>query len=840
MLSLAFLLAVQTQMPRPIPYYDPLGRTPSTYEEYIATQVDAPFDARVLSRSTPGGRDSRLVLVFVNAGLYPAIESEVSTYLADLAVDGFSTKLLAVSGGRPANLRQVLQAHRDSGLVGSLMVGDLPVAWWEDSDYGEDYPLDLFFTDLDGTFSDADGDGIYDTHSGNAGPDVWLGRVYASRFTYDNEERLTKAFFERNHLYRTGQLAIPHRGLVYNEVDWYPNNHGMSNLYSNVTMFNDENTTTAYHYKNQLRLGYEFVHIICHSSPWVHSFFLANDEPGAGSLFSFEIPALGPNAAFYFVNGCMCGRFTEKDNLANWYLFSQPWGLVVMASSQLMGGISDLSTIYLTLGHDSCFGDAFLKWHRDYYAGFLGTGILGDPTLKVNRTSPPMARVNPPSYRESAPLDWTEYQVENSNFVNGSPAIGFSQGRIRIVFDSGRNIRSDNYISSFDGFWFTPPESIAWHEYYDLFSSCCTDASGRFWVAWQSFRDYTSGYDHFQVFSCYYNGAWSSVRRVGPLAGYHDVQPALASGTDNRVWCAFKSWRNGQADIWVSCEDNGGNWSDPARLTDDSLDQIDPCVAVDRENHPWVFWSSFTNGQWRIQGRKYDNGWRPAFDLDTVAANGHPRAAVDADNRVWVVWHKWHGDRADVYYACFDDSTWTEPAPLAADSADDILPDIAPASDGTVWACWQSRQTGHWDIYTSHYARGWTLPDPVTGDTANDYDPVICADSSGGIWTAWASDRRGYWNIYAAVNLPTGAGAEPASEPPAFDAAPNPFARQTSFSGPKEFTVDVYAVDGRKLAHIETRSGRVNWSPAHLAPGIYVAHIAGPDGTRTVRLVHVD
>ena len=194
--------------------------------------------------------------------------------------------------------------------------------------------------------------------------------------------------------------------------------------------------------------------------------------------------------------------------------------------------------------------------------------------------------------------------IDTTNYVSGRPLVACSQGRIRIIFDSGRIVRSDNFLTSFNGTSFTRPESIAWHDYYDLFSATCTDALGRLWVVWQSFRDYDQGYDHFQLFgSYYYNGTWSGALRVGAQAGYHDVQPAIASGTDNVVWCAFKSWRNGQGDIWVSNETNGGGWSAPVRLTTDSLDQIDPCVVVDHANRPWVFWQSQVNGRFRIQGR---------------------------------------------------------------------------------------------------------------------------------------------------------------------------------------------------------------------------------------------
>ena len=835
------LLLLQAPPPQPIPYFDPTGRLPSTYEDYAAERVDEPCIATTVART--GGTDDELVVVFVNAGLLPGIQSRLDTWLADIAAEGFSGKVIEVSGGRPSDLRGILQAHRDSGLVGALMVGDLPVAWWEQGAQGEDYPLELFFTDLDGTFADNDGDGKYDNHSGSRAPDIWVGRVYASRLTYGCEEKLVRDWFDRNHAYRSGGLIVPHRGLVYNEVTWYPNDHGMGNLYSDVTMYNNANTTTAHHYKNELRLGYEFVHVIAHSSPWVHTFFLAGDEPGGGSVFNFEVPALEPNASFYFLNACMCARFTEKDNLGNWYLFARPWSQAVIASTRLMYGLSSVSTFYSAVSNDDCIGEAFLQWHQGNYSMYHGTCMLGDPTLRIDVSDPqlcPPATVRRPEESPRGGLDWTDYPLDSSDFVNGNPDIDCSGSDVRIVFDSGRKVRADTYWSWFNGSQFSQPESVAWHEYYDLFPACATDATGRFWVVWQSFRDYSS-YDHFQLRSSYYHGGnWSSVGRVGPQAGYHDIQAALDAGSDDRVWCAFKSWRNGQADIWVSSAQSGGSWSSPTRLTDDSLGQVSPCVVVDSDDHPWVFWSSLTDGNWRIHGRHHNGTtWSSPVALDTVGNNSCPRAAAGNDGTVWVTWHKWDGNQLDVYYTCWTGSEWTAPGPVTDDQGDDILADVCVGPDDEPWVCWQSDRTGHWDIYTSSYADGWTTPDPVTTDDASDYDPVIGASGTD-IWIAWATDRRGYWNIHAARTDLTGiSGQEPMTPATRLEVSPNPFARQATFRGDGEFRVEVFAPDGRRVSLLHGRDGRATWRPQGIESGLYIARVTGRAGTETLKLVHL-
>ena len=130
-------------------------------------------------------------------------------------------------------------------------------------------------------------------------------------------------------------MPIAHRGLVCNNA-FSGDDHDMLELYPGQVSTYNGGVITAYFYKNQLRQGYEFVHLVSHSSPWVNTFFFDGGVAGGGSVFNFELPALQPNAAFYFLNACMTGRFTKRDNLGNWYLFAQPWAQAVIASSQLM------------------------------------------------------------------------------------------------------------------------------------------------------------------------------------------------------------------------------------------------------------------------------------------------------------------------------------------------------------------------------------------------------------------------------------------------------------------------------------------------------------------------
>ncbi len=812
---------------KPLQYIDPLNRMPTCYEDHITKSSTMPFNYRIISQKQ--GIRQNLVVILVNDSLYPRISTAIGQYCTDLVAEGYSPHLITSLGGTAADLRNLLIAQIPNGLIGAVMIGDLPIAWWEESSYGEDYPVDLFFSDLNGAWNDANGNGKYDQHTGASAPDIWVGRIYASQLTYDNEAHLINNYFAVNHQCRTGGLTLPRRGLVYNEVTWYPNDHGMSSLYSNVTVVNDANTTTAYDYKNRLGQQFQFVHLVAHSSCWAHTFFLQNDTPGGGSVFNFEIPFVNPEAFFIFLNCCMAARFIETDNLANWYLFSHNYTQVVIASSSLMYGINYMTQFYTDLANDSTIGAAFRRWHQSNYVSFRGTLMLGDPTLRIPDYLPGYNPQENPHYVERIPLDWYTYQVENSLFVNGHPTIGHAQNKLWIFWDSGRIVRSDTYGSFFTGSGFSPAESIAWHEYYDFYPTVTRDNSGRLWVAWQSFRDYNNYYDHFNIYTAYrYNNTWSSPQYVPPMAGHHDVQPALAAGSDNKVWIAFKSYRDGNANIYVSSASSGGAWAVSYALTQTPENETDPAIAVDRNNNVWVFWTASNSGHYHIYGRKYTGTWQNVFAVDTsLFDNAGVQVAVDSLNRIWLVWHRWINGQGEIYYTYYDGTSWLSPMPLTNNASNDLLPSITIDGFGRPWACWMSDHNGDWNICCSYYNSGWALPGVVTTDPADDIDPVILCDEQSRVWIAWASNRNNYWNIFACYTAVTNL----CEQNPVSDmnqrimVFPNPFSHTLCFESSAPLVVKIYDNAGRLITTLQDKKGIDEWTPEGLNPGVYFARI---------------
>ena len=189
------------------------------------------------------------------------------------------------------------------------------------------------FADLNGTFVDSDHDGLYDDHTGNVAPEIWVGRLYTRPLTWDDEVRLLKHYFYKNHLYRTGGLILPDRGCASNDEDWSGSgNCGMTAIYPTVTVIEDSRTTAA-NYRTELVNGYEWIHVMAHSSAWGNT-FRSSSSNYTGTVFNCEMYALQPRCHFYNLFACSGARFTEENYSAGWMVFNDDWGLFAVGSTK--------------------------------------------------------------------------------------------------------------------------------------------------------------------------------------------------------------------------------------------------------------------------------------------------------------------------------------------------------------------------------------------------------------------------------------------------------------------------------------------------------------------------
>jgi hypothetical protein len=340
---------------------------------------------------TPGGSN---FLIVVNSSIEGAIQPSLNQYVSDLEAEGYSVSIYAIEGGKPNDLRTLLQGQLSDGLVGCILIGDLPVPWYQMNDdfhgYAE-FPIDLYYMDLDGAWIDSDGDGKYDGHfdgSGDQEPEIWVGRLTASSLTGD-EATLLQNYFAKNHSYRTGGLSLNNRALNYVDDTWayHPEWYqGLEYAFSNITIVQDPVTTTAGDYENRLAENYEWIQVMAHSSSCGCQRF---EKDGSWSyVYSSDIKSIDPKAFFYNLYSCSACRYVETDYIGGWYVFADTYGLAAIGSTKI-GGMRYFEDFYIPLAEGKNLGQCFKEWFigQSPYGlterqWFYGMTLLGDPTLK--------------------------------------------------------------------------------------------------------------------------------------------------------------------------------------------------------------------------------------------------------------------------------------------------------------------------------------------------------------------------------------------------------------------------------------------------------------------------
>lgn len=265
-------------------WWSPNGELPGSYDDYLLNHPV--FAARFTSpdRYIPSfiaGNSSLAILV--EESIYAAIQPSLTQYINDLISEDYEVFLQQVSGGSPEDIKVWITERYDAGSKGILLIGDITAAWAEVS--GDQFPSDLFYMDLDGTWQDTNLDGIYEVHeagSGDMGPEVYVCRIYTSTLTYDTQVNMINDYFEKVHAYRIGELTQPWRGLEYVEEDWYDMDVALDYIYGeNVTRHDYGFFTTADDYLNQMDLGQHSVQVCVHSYSGGHYFSTRPTESAA-------------------------------------------------------------------------------------------------------------------------------------------------------------------------------------------------------------------------------------------------------------------------------------------------------------------------------------------------------------------------------------------------------------------------------------------------------------------------------------------------------------------------------------------------------------------------------
>jgi hypothetical protein len=358
------------------------------------------------------------VEVVVNNALYTGgqITASLNQYLSDLQLQGYTPHLTTSSFSSTAALRSYLtDRYNSAGIEGAVMIGDLPVEHFErngqfgDSSNYQRFACDLYYMDVDGTWSDSTANGTYDTHTGNVSPEIWVSHMITSTLTSlhsgRTEASLLNDYFAKDRQYRTRQISMPQNGLAYIDDDW----RGFANLWGGslaaavpgtTTIISNGTTTTAADFMSRLAPatlpGYESVLVCAHSNSQLCLFKIGNEWTG-GYLYNSQIADWNPQAFFYNLFNCSNANYESQGYMGGEYIFGTDTGLFAVGSTKT-GSMLDFNYYYDPLGQGATFGEAYLDWWQALAAdGFssnemdwhYGMTIIGDPLLRTQAFAVP-------------------------------------------------------------------------------------------------------------------------------------------------------------------------------------------------------------------------------------------------------------------------------------------------------------------------------------------------------------------------------------------------------------------------------------------------------------------
>ncbi|MBN1593179.1 MAG: choice-of-anchor D domain-containing protein [Candidatus Coatesbacteria bacterium] len=371
---------------------------PYRADRYNARHPKTPFSSHVITdkSSVPTDAD-KIVLILVNTSLLSSIQSDLDTYEQDLIDQGYQVAFATAQGGSQDDIRAMLQGYYatwGTSFNGCMLVGQLPIPWFEHHEDYDVFGCDLFYADMDGTWEDTDHNSIYDRHtdgSGDTKPEIWIGRVTAHDMSED-EVTLVKKFFDNNHQYRMEKRRLPRRALVYIDDDWvywwYEWDDAFAYLRHERDFELDEETTNATDYESRFDDEYEWLSVSVHSNYNLHGFKI-NWGWDTDYYYWSELKEQNPRFHFYITFACINADYSEPDYMSGWYLFGGDYGQLVLGSTK-SGGFYWGDEFFESLAEGENIGDAYKNWFSNEYpyddedtGWWYGLTLLGDPALYV-------------------------------------------------------------------------------------------------------------------------------------------------------------------------------------------------------------------------------------------------------------------------------------------------------------------------------------------------------------------------------------------------------------------------------------------------------------------------
>ena len=355
-------------------------------------------------------------VMIVENSIAAHLPGELERFQRDLIGDGWTVLRREVSrDDSPAAIRDAIRAEyfaNPNHVKAVILVGRVPIARSgnvnPDGHGGRPFPADVFYGEMDGEWTDQNGDGVYDHTTVPSDVELQVGRIdFAdlpgiwSPVPYGSEIDMTKRYFDKNHAYRHAHVRPAHRALVGNSLgDGGGQAYAASGYRNFAALVGRQNIVEA---------GTELT--TPHDDRWI-SRIAAQDylwayACGAGSdfamsrvgrhepwdtLWASDFVEHNAKGTFYLFFGSWMVDWSKRDNLLRTALAAPEYGLASAWSGRphhfyhTMGSGETIGHgIRLTQNND---GQQYRNHVQRQMRG-VHIALMGDPTVRLHQVAPP-------------------------------------------------------------------------------------------------------------------------------------------------------------------------------------------------------------------------------------------------------------------------------------------------------------------------------------------------------------------------------------------------------------------------------------------------------------------
>lgn len=381
-----------------------LGDPTRSYADYQSLRVTTPFTystVLTLSGNPNTPTEIRKILILVNSSIYVLTTAEIERYACDVNRSyGCEIVMETVNGGDHADIKNRIRFHQ-TNLNGVVFIGDIPAAWFEIANdhnkYGyRSWPCDLYYMDIDGSWTDTDGNDIYDSHSGNTDPEIFTGRISTKNMgTLLSEKEGLKRYLNKNHKFWNGTTPVNRQSaLSYVDKDWASFNYfktDIQHLYGTSKYewkaYGDSGFGKADYLSRLKSKTYEFIQLSSHAS---YSYLAMSDGPlYANDIFNNGAEAIGYN--LFCCSACNWTAISSTSSsgfVAGAHVYNAKNKSLVAVGSTKTGSMLEFANFYTPLGQGKTIGESLKTWWsatrkvgNNKIWWYYGMTIIGDPLV---------------------------------------------------------------------------------------------------------------------------------------------------------------------------------------------------------------------------------------------------------------------------------------------------------------------------------------------------------------------------------------------------------------------------------------------------------------------------